>query len=155
MTIHSKSHAAYSCTPVCKSENKETNMQHISNRCTASKGFTMVEVIITMAIIAILAGVGWPMFERQMARQQVSDAIITLTTIETQMAKCLLDNGIYAGCTPCGTTDGPSIDGNYKITVKCDAGLNAYTATATPNSTAHGQEALALSSLGHKIGPWP
>ncbi len=125
-----------------------------SNPSVTIKGFTLIEVMIAVAVIAILAGVGWPMFERQMARQQVSDAVITLTNIETQMAKCLLDNGTYAGCAPCGT-ETASNKGHYQIKVECDAGSNAYIATATPNSTTYGQQALALSSLGHKVGPWP
>ncbi len=124
------------------------------NHHTNSKGFTLIEVMFAVAVIAILAGVGWPMFERQMARQQVSDAIITLTNIETQMEKCLLNSGTYAGCTPCGMNE-PSNKGHYQIQVVCDTTSNAYYATATPNSIEHGQQPLALSSLGHKTGPWP
>ena len=118
-----------------------------------NRGMTLIEIMVTVAIIAILAGIGWPMFEKQMAKQRVSDAVLTLTTIQAQLEKCLLNTGTYAGCAPCGTSDGPSMGGNYKITVQCDATLNAYMATAIPYDTT--QEALGLSSLGHKTGPWP
>ncbi len=129
-------------------------MSRRPNHSNNIKGFTLIEVMIAVAVVAILAGVGWPMFEKQMARQQVSDAVIALTTVETQMAKCLLDSGAYAGCTPCGT-ETPSKKGHYQIKVQCDAASNAYYATATPNSTTYGQQPLAISSLGHKTGPWP
>ncbi len=130
-------------------------MPHPLNHRANNKGLTLIEVMIAVAVIGALAGIAWPMFKKQMARQQVSDAVITLTTIQTRLERCLLDTGTYSGCTPCGTTNAPSEEGNYKITVKCDATLNAYKAIATPNSSIYGQTALGLTSLGHKIGPWP
>ena len=130
-------------------------MPYRLNHYATVKGFTLIEVMIAVAVVAILAGVGWPMFEKQMARQQVSDAVISLTKIQTQMEKCLLDKGTYTGCTPCGSADAPSKEGNYKITVACSSDGGKYYATAVPNSTTYGQQPLALSSLGHKVGPWP
>ncbi len=127
-------------------------MPYHTNRLITGRGFTLIEAMITVAIVAILAGVGWPMFERQMARQQVSDAVIALTTIETQMEKCLLDNGSYSSCTPCGTSS-PSKKGYYTVSVNCKA--TKYYAIASPKSTTYGQQPLALDSLGRKIGPWP
>lgn len=132
------------------------------NHPCAAGGFTLVEAMIALAVIAILAGVGWPMYEKQMARQRVSDGIILITKGQTAMEKCLLDSGGYSGCDLSGVT---SPKGYYTLSTS-NVTATTYTLTAAPTAetTARFISAavsdrlksdLTVDHLGRKSGPWP
>ena len=47
----------------------------------ANKGFSLIEVMIVVAIIGILAAVAIPAYSRYLARAKVSEAITLMSTI--------------------------------------------------------------------------
>ena len=60
-----------------------------------SKGFTLMEIFITVAIIGIIAAVAWPAFERQSNKNRRSDAAVTLTNARQALIADRSDNGVY------------------------------------------------------------
>ena len=52
----------------------------MDTQCTRGKGFTMIELLVTVAIIAILAGVATPSFVRLIADQRAKAAATDLYT---------------------------------------------------------------------------
>ena len=71
----------------------------------ADAGFTLIEVMITVAIIGILAMVALPSYRDYILRGQLTDASNGLATIRAQMERHFQDNRSYATVgtftTPC------------------------------------------------------
>ena len=95
-------------------------------------GFTLIELMIVVAIIGILAAVAIPSYQDYTARAQVSEAIALTSQFKLQLTEFYTDNGAFdPGGTPVdvgdmsGTTTGKYVDsiafenqGGLTITVK-------------------------------------
>src|SRR5688572_17819740 len=71
-----------------------------------SQGFTLIEVMITVAIIGILAAVALPSYRDYVLRGQVVDATSGLAAMRADMERHYQDNRTYASVgttfiTPC------------------------------------------------------
>ena len=79
--------------------------RHPLSRRSASVGFTLIEVMITVAIIGILAMVALPSYRDYILRGHLVDASNGLATIRAQMERHFQDNRSYATVgtftTPC------------------------------------------------------
>jgi type IV pilus assembly protein PilE len=62
------------------------------------KGFTLIELIVVVAIIGILAGVGYPLYIEQSLKNRRSSAIDALTKIDSELALCKSKFGGYDCC---------------------------------------------------------
>lgn len=82
-------------------------------------GFTLVELMITVAIVAILAMIAIPSYTQYVKRANRVDATKTLTLNAQALERCYSQNFTYA--LPCnGVVAGPtnSPNNNYSITVQ-------------------------------------
>ncbi|MFK4001258.1 pilin [Psychrobacter namhaensis] len=64
---------------------------------TAQKGFTLIELMIVVAIIGILAAIAIPQYQNYIAKSQVSRVMGELGALKTSVETCYL-NGEAAGC---------------------------------------------------------
>ncbi|NOZ52571.1 MAG: prepilin-type N-terminal cleavage/methylation domain-containing protein [Gammaproteobacteria bacterium] len=110
-----------------------------SIKYTASKisnGFTLVEVLIVIAILGILAMFIIPSYSEQVQKTRRSDAKISLMQTAQILERCFSDNSSYAagaGCTD--FTAGVLSDEQFYTITATTQTATTYTLTATPNST--------------------
>lgn len=67
----------------------------------AQKGFTLIELMIVVAIIGILAAIAIPQYQNYIAKSQVSRVMSELGGIKTAVETCMLEGKDGATTPPC------------------------------------------------------
>ncbi|EMT6614201.1 pilin [Neisseria gonorrhoeae] len=75
---------------------------------TLQKGFTLIELMIVIAIVGILAAVALPAYQDYTARAQVSEAILLAEGQKSAVTEYYLNHGIWpANNTSAGVASPP------------------------------------------------
>lgn len=93
------------------------------------KGFTLIEIMIVVAIVAILAAIALPSFQTYMMESRRSEAKAMLEELRMQQERFRANNPAYA--TLAQLT--PGVLDNYALTVN-NVTASTYTITATANA---------------------
>ena len=95
-------------------------------------GFTLIELVVTMGIVALLAAIAYPSYIQYTRRSNRTDATRNMMQMAQALERCYSQTFSYAGCAavPAGTSNTPQ--GYYKITVAIPS-ASQYTLTAVPN----------------------
>ncbi len=59
---------------------------------TNQKGFTLIELMIAVAIVGILASVALPAYQDYTTRAKYSDVLVAVGEVQSAMAECVGDN---------------------------------------------------------------
>jgi prepilin-type N-terminal cleavage/methylation domain-containing protein len=82
-------------------------------------GFTLIELMITVAIVAILAAIAYPSYRNYVLRGQVANATDGLSAMSANMERYFQDNRTYLPANtyipPCSVTPTPT-SGTFTIT---------------------------------------
>ncbi|ENV5546977.1 pilin, partial [Neisseria gonorrhoeae] len=91
---------------------------------TLQKGFTLIELMIVIAIVGILAAVALPAYQDYTARAQVSEAILLAEGQKSAVTEYYLNNGEWPkDNTSAGVASASDIKGKYVKEVKVAKGV--------------------------------
>ncbi|MBH5614618.1 pilin, partial [Neisseria meningitidis] len=91
---------------------------------TLQKGFTLIELMIVIAIVGILAAVALPAYQDYTARAQVSEAILLAEGQKSAVTEYYLNHGIWPGDnSSAGVATSSKIKGKYVKEVEVKNGV--------------------------------
>lgn len=93
---------------------------------TKSKGFTLIELMITVAIFAIIVAIAYPSYLEQARKAKRSDGKAALADVAQVLERCRTNTNTYVNCNPATV----SAEGFYSIATS-NVTANTYTLTAT------------------------
>ena len=96
-------------------------------------GFTLIEVMIVVAIVGILATVGYPAYTDYLRRGKVAEAVATLAEARAKLEQ-YLDNRTYVGADAANFPCNPTVlnAGKKNFTYACtNLGVGTYDLNAT------------------------
>jgi len=103
------------------------------------RGFSLIELMVTVAIVGILAAIAIPSYNSYVRRSKRSDAKVALTGLAQQYERCYTRYNAYnnAGCNVALGVDTPN---------------KAYTVAADPNDTNNDQSfAIMATPKGDQV----
>lgn len=98
-------------------------------RVRRQAGFTLIEIMVVVAVVAILASVAVPSYREYVLRGQIPEATAHLATSQVRLEQFFQDNRTYVGAPACAndTTTSRFFD----FTCNDTATAVGYTLTAT------------------------
>ena len=101
-----------------------------------ARGFSLIEVIVTVAIVAILAAVALPSYRDHMRKSRRAEAQAYLMAVASRQQQFLLDTRGYAPDLPTvGVATPANVAAVYVLAVAIVPGPPNFRLTATPIAT--------------------
>ncbi|HEZ6194372.1 TPA: pilin [Neisseria meningitidis] len=109
---------------------------------TLQKGFTLIELMIVIAIVGILAAVALPAYQDYTARAQVSEAILLAEGQKSAVTEYYLNHGKWPGDnSSAGVASASDIKGKYVEKVEVAKGvITATMASSNVNNEIKGKK---------------
>jgi len=130
------------------------NGNNNSNMARSTWGFTLIELMIAVAVIAILAAVAIPAYQDSMIKSRRSDGMATLSSAVSRMEQYFMDNKSYTSdMTQLGYAADPAIstDSYYQVDVAAATATcpitSCFKLEATPRGAQAGDTGCAVLSL--------
>lgn len=109
-------------------------------------GFTLIELMITVAIVAILASIAYPSYRDYILRGQLVDATNGLSAMRADMERHFQDNRTYASVgsgstartSPCLVDESKRKVGNFLLSCTADPTATAFTLRAVGSGPTNG-----------------
>lgn len=109
----------------------QRTMTGCASACGKVRGFTLLEVMLVVAIIATLAGIALPSYADYVRRSRILDAVARLADARARMEEYFLDQRSYIDAAGrCGVQP-PTGTAGDAFALACEASPTAYTYTAT------------------------
>ena len=98
------------------------------HRC--SRGFTLLEMMVVVAIVATLATIALPSYSAYVKRSRILDAVNRLSDARLRLEDYFLDERAYVDASGrCGVLPASSVTDSFAV--QCEATATTFTVTAT------------------------
>lgn len=127
-------------------------LQEVAMRVRAS-GFTLIELMIVVAAIAILAAIALPSFNEQVRKSRRSTAVAHVASLQLELEKWRADHPSYAGSAIPASNS--SSNPNYVFSVPAaSTTATSYTITASPQGGQTGDRCGDLTATAGNKPQW-
>lgn len=119
----------------------------IAAKHAGTKGFTLIELMIVVAIIGILAAIAYPSYLEYVKKSNRAEATVVLMESAQALERFYSVNGSYldsGSVAPVFPTNSPTT-GTANYTVAAAGARNSFTLTATPTGSMSGDDCGNLS----------
>jgi len=124
-----------------------SNRASVKPRKTLS-GFTLIELMIVLAIIGVLAAVAYPSYSTYVTKTKRSDGTLALMEAVQAMERCRTTTFSYLNCTLTGKL-AASPEGHYAIALTPAPTAATFTIVATPQGSQTADTKCATISIDH------
>jgi type IV pilus assembly protein PilE len=100
-------------------------------------GMTLIEILVAIAIVAIVAAIAVPNYQEYVKRGQITEAHSNLASQKVRMEQYYQDNRVYTGACTAGTV-APPLTNSTLFTYTCAINPQSYVLTATGVGAAAG-----------------
>lgn len=97
----------------------------------AERGFSLVELMIALAVLAILAGIAWPSYSAYVQRGRILEAVTRLSEARAKMEQYFLDQRSYVDPSGACGIPPPAPGAADAFALACTGTASTYTYTAT------------------------
>lgn len=111
----------------------------------AQRGFTLIELMIVVAIIGILAAIAIPQYQDYVTRARWQDNITSVGSLKAAIGECAQNNNNQFSGTNCNSIDALNTNGFWPTTT---APAVKYSATVGWNGTALTIDGRSNNELG-------
>jgi type IV pilus assembly protein PilE len=105
-----------------------------------AQGFTLIEVMIVVAIVGILAAIAMPSYNEYIRRGHRADARAGLLQAQQWLERASTATGVYPTALPANLTWAADTTKRYTISIGGPATTSSFTLTATPKGAQVGDK---------------
>lgn len=123
-----------------------------------ANGFTLIELMVVVAIVAIIASIAIPTYNEQVRKSRRADAARFVGDLQLRLEQWRAENPSYANCAACTSGVYPTLPAAgtspyYTIAIPA-ADATTYQVTATPAGAQAGDRCGVLTATRDTKATW-